>query len=67
MERSEAMSPRLGQKIKDNPKDKLLQVRVDNDTVEKLDYITEKLGLKRSDVVREGIEIQYKKAKRNKK
>lgn len=61
------MSPRLGQKIKDNPKDKLLQVRVDNDTVEKLDYITEKLGLKRSDVVREGIEIQYKKAKRNKK
>lgn len=61
------MSPKLGQKIKDNPKDKLLQVRVDNETMEKLDFISEKTGIKRSEIVREGIEIQYQKAKTNKK
>ena len=33
------MSPKMGQKITDNPKNKLIQVRMDKETVEKLDYL----------------------------
>ena len=54
------MSPlKKGQKLTDNPKDKLLQVRVDAETLEKLDCIVAKTGLKRSEIVRNGIEQEY--------
>lgn len=57
------MSPLKGQKIKDNPKDFMLRARLDNETLEKLDYSAEKFGISRSEVVRNGIEDEYKKAK----
>lgn len=53
-----------GTKLTDNPKDKLLQVRVDNETLEKLDYTVDKMGISRSEIIRNGIEYQYKKAKK---
>lgn len=56
------MSPKLGQKIKDNPKNKLLQVRIDKETLEKLDCVVELTGVSRSEVVRKGIENEYQKA-----
>lgn len=52
-----------GTKLTDTPKDYMLRVRMDNDTVEKLDYITEKLNISRSEVVRKGIESLYQSLK----
>lgn len=48
-----------GQKLTNNPKDKLIQVRMDAAEVVKLDYLAEKQGSNRSEVIRRGIDIQY--------
>lgn len=53
------MSPKMGQKLTDNPKDKLIQVRMDKETVEKLDCLVAEQNSDRSKVIRQGIEIQY--------
>ncbi len=58
------MSPKIGQKIKDNPKDFMLRTRLDDETVKKLDYSAEKLNVSRSEIVRRGIEDEYQKAKK---
>lgn len=57
------MSPKMGQKLTDNPKDITIRARVDKETIEKLDYLVEKYNSSRSEVIRQGIEIQYKKEK----
>ncbi len=57
------MSPIKGQKIKDSTKDFMLRTRLDNKTLEKLDYSAKKFGISRSEVVRNGIESEYQKAK----
>ena len=57
------MSPKMGQKLTDNPKDITIRARVGKETVEKLDYLVEKYNSSRSEVIRQGIEIQYKKEK----
>lgn len=56
------MSPKIGQKIKDDPKDFMLRARLDDETVKKLDYSSEKLNVSRSEIVRRGIEDEYRKA-----
>lgn len=56
------LSPKMGQKIKDNPKDFMLRTRLDNETLEKLDYSAQKLNVSRSEIVRRGIEDEYRKA-----
>ena len=53
----------MGQKLTDKPKDITIRARVDKETVEKLDYLVEKYNSSRSEVIRQGIEIQYKKEK----
>ena len=58
------MSPKMGQKIKDNPKDIMLRTRISEDTLEKLDYTAKTLNISRSEVVRQGIENEYQKAKK---
>ena len=60
------VSPKMGQKIKDNPKDFMLRTRLDEETLEKLDYSAEKFNVSRSEIVRRGIEDEYQKAQRNK-
>lgn len=60
------MSPKLGQKIKDNPKGYMLRTRMDDETLEKLDYSANKLNVSRSEIVRRGIDDEYQKAKRKK-
>lgn len=59
------MSPKMGQKLTDNPKDKLIQVRMDKETVKKLDCLVTEQGSDRSKIIRQGIKIQYEQ--RNKK
>lgn len=59
------MSPiEKGRKLTDNPKDFMLRTRLDNETLEKLDYSAEKFGVSRSEVVRKGIDDEYRKAKK---
>lgn len=58
------MSPKMGQKLTDNPKDKLIQVRMDRETVEKLDCLATEQGSDRSKIIRQGIELQYKERKK---
>lgn len=53
------MSPKRGQKLTDNPKNKLIQVRMDKETLEKLDCLVAEQNSNRSKIVRRGIEIQY--------
>ena len=54
------MSPKLGSHYKESPKNKLIQVRADEETLKQLDYVSRNSGLHKSEVVRKGIENQYK-------
>lgn len=58
------MSPLKGQKLTDKPKDKLIQIRMDKETVDKLDCLVAEQGSDRSKIIRQGIELQYKKRKK---
>lgn len=58
------MSPLKGQRVKDNTKDFMLRTRLDAETLKKLDYSASKFGISRSEVVRNGIESEYQKAKK---
>lgn len=50
------MSPKMGRPIsEDGPKDKILQVRLDEKTFQKLDECASKLEISRSHAVRIGI------------
>lgn len=47
----------------DNPKDFMLRVRLDDESLEKLNYLSKKQNISKSDVVRNGINIQYENEK----
>lgn len=53
------MSPLKGQKIKDNPKDTRIQIRLDKETIKKLDCLATEQNSDRSKIIRKGIDIQY--------
>lgn len=59
------MSPKMGQKLTDNPKDKRIEIRMDKETVRKMDCLVSEQNSDRSKIIRQGIEIQYEQ--RNKK
>ncbi len=59
------MSPKMGQKLTDNPKDKRIEIRMDKETVKKMDCLVSEQNSDRSKIIRQGIEIQYEQ--RNKK
>ena len=48
-----------GTKLTDNPKNKTLKIRIDEDISFKLDYLAKKRKTSKSDIIRVGIEIQY--------
>lgn len=58
------MSPKLGQKLTDKPKDTVVKARMDRETVEKLDTLVSEQDSDRSKVIRRGIEIQYEERKK---
>ena len=60
------MSPKIGQKLTDKPKDKLIQVRMDKETVDKLDCLVTEQDSDRSKIIRQGIEIQYNQRNKEK-
>ena len=58
------MSPKLGQKLTDKPKDTVVKVRMDREIIEKLDKLVSDQNSDRSKVIRRGIEIQYEEQKK---
>ncbi|QUH28043.1 CopG family transcriptional regulator [Vallitalea guaymasensis] len=50
------MPKKMGRPLSDNPKDKAIRIRVDKDTLDRLDWCAVKLNSNRSDVIRKGID-----------
>lgn len=50
------MSPKMGQKIKDNPKNVRLDLRLTKQEAEDLQYCADKLETSRTDVINRGIQ-----------
>jgi hypothetical protein len=57
--KGEICVPKKGQKIKTNPKDRRLEIRIDRETIEKLDFIVNAEKKDRSKIIRLGIEKIY--------
>lgn len=58
------MGIKKGTKLTDKPKDFMLRVRLDSETVNKLDTVCKEKSISRSEAVRDGIEQQYQKVKK---
>ena len=58
------MSPRTGRPKSENCKDTMLRVRIDEETVKKLEVTSKELGITKSEVVRNGIENEYRKVQK---
>lgn len=58
------MSPKMGQKLKENPKDTTVKARMDKETLAKLDYLVSEQNSDRSKIIRQGIEIQYDQSRK---
>ena len=56
------MSPRTGRPKSDNSKDTMLRVRIDEEKVNQLEIASKELSITKSEVVRNGIENEYRKA-----
>ncbi|EOS48337.1 hypothetical protein C810_01427 [Lachnospiraceae bacterium A2] len=50
------MSPKMGQKIKDNPKNVRLDLRLTKQEAEDLQYCADKLETSRTDVINRGVQ-----------
>jgi metal-responsive CopG/Arc/MetJ family transcriptional regulator len=58
------MVAKKGRPVSENPKDYMLRVRMDEQTLQQLDECCEAENLSRSEVVREGIQEQHSKLKK---
>ena len=59
------MSPlKKGTKLTENPKDTMFRVRFDKETVDRLEYIARETNQSKTDVVRNGINEQYLRLKK---
>lgn len=58
------MVAKKGRPISENPKDYMLRVRMDEQTLQQLDECCEAENLSRSEVVRKGIQEQHSKLKK---
>lgn len=58
------MVAKKGRPVSENPKDYMLRVRMDEQTLQQLDECCEAENLYRSEVVRKGIQEQHSKLKK---
>lgn len=58
------MVAKKGRPVSENPKDYMLRVRIDEQTLQQLDECCEAENLSRSEVVRKGIQEQHSKLKK---
>ena len=62
------MPPRTGRPpIGESSKDRGYRIRMSDEELKRLDYCSEVLGLPKSEIIRQGIEIMYEKAQSTKK
>lgn len=52
-----------GTKLKDNPKKDFFKLRLDEQTMDKLNKLSEIKNVSKSEIIRNGVEIQYKNVK----
>ena len=60
----DTVAARRGRPVSDNPKDFMLRVRLDQETLEQLDECCEAEQLSRSEIVRKGIKEQHGRIKK---
>lgn len=60
------MSLRTGRPPKENPKDTRIQIRLDKETLSKLDVCAESRKTNRSEIIRKGIDLVYSETKKEK-
>lgn len=53
-----------GTKLTDTPKDQMIRVRMDGQTVKKLNHLADIQKTSKSEIIRNGIEIQYEQVKK---
>lgn len=58
------MSLAKGTRLTDNPKDTMIRVRMDKETVEKLEYCAKALDVSKSEIIRMGIGKIYDELKK---
>ena len=58
------MVAKKGRPVSENPKDYMLRVRMDEQTLQQLDECCEAKNLSRSEVVRKGMQEQHSKLKK---
>lgn len=58
------MSPAKGQKVKEDPINKLIHFRANQETMEQLEYVSKENDMSKSEVIRRGIEMQYRELKK---
>lgn len=58
------MVAKKGRPVSENPKDYMLRVRMDEQTLQRLDECCEAENLSRSEVIRKGIQEQHSKLKK---
>ena len=58
------MVAKKGRPVSENPKDYMLRVRMDEQTLQQLDECCEAVNISRSEVVRKGIQEQHSKLKK---
>lgn len=58
------MTVKRGRPPLENPKDYMLRVRMDEETLRQLDECCKALGMSRSEVARKGIEVLFKQVKK---
>ena len=55
---------KMGRPPAEKPKDKTLRIRVDDDTLKKLDECSEELQANKSEIVRQGIDLVHDSLKK---
>ena len=55
---------KMGRPLSDNPKSDTLRIRVDDDTIKKLDDCSRALNTNRSEIVRKGIDMVHDSLKK---
>lgn len=61
--RGDFMGIKKGTVLVENPKNKMIKVRIDDETEKRLNYISEKENKSKSEIIRNGIRIQYERIK----
>lgn len=56
------MTPRTGRPHADNPKDTRIQIRLDKETLQRLDKCAKKHNTSRSEIIRRGINCVFKES-----